>query len=446
MRTSPGHLPYLAALFIATSACADSSRPYPSSVANAGITARAQTTPRTPNGTGGINDPETLDKDYVVLISFDGFRHDYRERYDTPNFDRVAERGTTAEALIPVYPSLTFPSHYSIATGLYPERHGLVGNQFYDPARDERYSYRESDKVQDGSWYAGEPIWVTAESQGMVSAAMLFVGTEADIGGIRPTYWTPYARRGPPRERVDQVLRWFELPARMRPHLVTLYFSAVDSAGHRNGPATAAVAAAVREVDQALGQLLDGLEHLPYGDRISIVLVSDHGMASVDPARITNLHDIADLRDTRVVVNGPGVNLFVNGSRERALALRDDINDELINGRAYLRDEVPTALHYRAHPRIGDVVIVAEPGAMISLRRASASPAGMHGWPPLHPDMGGIFLAAGPDIARNSRVGPIEAIHVYPFLAELLQLSPNANIDGNLSILAPLLTRPVRLP
>ena len=172
---------------------------------------------RTPEGTGGANAPETLDKPYLVLVSFDGFRHDYLARYDTPSFDHVADTGGGADALIPVYPSLTFPSHYSIATGLYPEHHGIVGNRFFDPVRNEAYHYRNSATVQDGTWYWGEPIWVTAETQGMVAAAMLFVGTEAAVGGVRPTFWTPYEARGSYRERVDQVVAWLSLPVHTRP-------------------------------------------------------------------------------------------------------------------------------------------------------------------------------------------------------------------------------------
>ena len=293
----------------------------------------SQTEPvRTPEGTGGVNAPETIDKPYVVLVSFDGFRHDYRSRYDTPNFDRVADTGAWAEALIPVYPSLTFPSHYSIATGLYPEHHGIVGNRFFDPVRGEAYHYRNTATVQDGTWYGGEPIWVTAETQGMVAAAMLFVGTEAAVGGVRPTYWTPYDARGSHRERVAQVVAWLSLPAHTRPHLITLYFSAVDGAGHDVGPVSPAVGDAVRQVDHALGQLLDGLEMLPYRDQVSVVLVSDHGMGRVDPDLVTDLREIADLRNTRVVVTGPGVNLFVGGDADRARTIRDDINDGLRGG------------------------------------------------------------------------------------------------------------------
>ena len=395
----------------------------------------------TPEGTGGTNARETLDKPYVVLVSFDGFRHDYLARYDTPSFDQVANSGGSADALIPVYPSLTFPSHYSIATGLYPEHHGIVGNRFFDPVRGEAYDYRNTATVQDGTWYGGEPIWVTAETQGMVAAAMLFVGTEAAIGGVRPTFWTPYDARGSHRQRVDQVVAWLSLPADERPHLITLYFSAVDGAGHDSGPTSPAVEGAVRQVDTALARLLDGLGKLPYGDQVSVVLVSDHGMGRVDPDLVANLREIADLRNTRVVVTGPGANLFVGGDAARARTVRDDINDGLRGGRAYLRDEVPDALRYRADARIGDVVVVAEPGALIGMGGSSAPPPGMHGWDPRDPDMHGIFLATGPEIAPGRRVGPVESVHIYPFLARLLHLTPRPDTDGDLSVLAPLLVQ-----
>ena len=396
----------------------------------------------TPDGTGGVNAPETLDKPYLVLVSFDGFRHDYLDLYPTPSFDRVAARGVVAEALVPPYPSLTFPAHYTIATGLHPERHGLVGNRFYDPARGDEYSYRDRGDVEDGTWYGGEPIWVTAETQGMVAAAMLFVGTEADVGGVRPTFWTRYADRGSRRERVDRVLEWLALPARRRPHLVTLYFSSVDGAGHRGGPASPAVAEAVEQVDAALGRLLDGIDALPHGGAVSVVLLSDHGMAATRTA--VDLGAIADLRGVRAVVSGPGANLFVPGGAARARAVRDDINDGtgggnvLAGGRAYLRGEVPAALRYRADPRIGDVVIVADPGVMFELGRPSP-PAGMHGWDPRHPDMHGIFIAAGPDIRPGRRIGAFDSVHVYPFLARLLRLAPNPDIDGDPAVLAPVL-------
>ena len=393
----------------------------------------------TPVGTGGTNSEATLDKPYVILISFDGFRHDYLDRFDTPNFDRVAAAGARAERLVPPFPSLTFPAHYTVATGLYPERHGLVGNRFFDPIRGEDYNYRNRRNVEDGSWYGGEPIWVTSETQGMVSAAMLFVGTEADVGGVRPTFWTPYGDRGSQRERVDQVLEWLALPAETRPHLLTLYFSAVDGAGHRSGPASRAVEDAVGQVDQALGRLLNGLDALPHGDQVSLVLVADHGMTAVDPALVVNLTDHADLSGVRVVVTGPQANLFVDGPAARAVAIRDDLNESLAAGRAYLRDEVPETLRYGLDPRIGDVVVVPESGAMLSMRELDDPPAGMHGYDPTHEDMAGILLMAGPDIVPGSRLGRVESVHVYPLMAHLLRLAPNPDIDGELREVASVL-------
>ncbi len=398
----------------------------------------------TPGGTGGVNAPETLDKPYLVLVSFDGFRHDYLDLYATPSFDRVAARGVAADALVPPYPSLTFPAHYTIATGLHPERHGLVGNRFHDPARGAEYNYRDRANVEDGTWYGGEPIWVTAETQGMVAAAMLMVGTEADIGGVRPTFWTRYADRGTHRERVDEVLDWLALPPGRRPHLVTLYFSAVDGAGHRTGPASPAVAEAVEQVDADLGRLLDGIDALPHRGAVSVVLVSDHGMGAVRPGGMIDLSGAADLRGVRAVVTGPGANLFVAGGPARARAVRDDVNDGtggagLTGGRAYLRNEVPAALRYRANPRIGDVVVVADPGFMFDFG-SPPPPAGMHGWDPRHPDMHGIFLASGPDIGPGQRIGPVESVDLYPFLARLLRLAPNPDVDGDPAVLAPVLT------
>ena len=397
----------------------------------------------TPGGTGGINAPETLDKPYLVLVSFDGFRHDYLDRYETPSFDRVAARGVSAEALVPPYPSLTFPAHYTIATGLHPERHGLVGNRFFDPARGEEYNYRDRASVEDGTWYGGEPIWVTAETQGMVAGAMLLVGTEADVGGVRPTFWTRYADRGTHRERVDEVLDWLALPPGRRPHLVTLYFSSVDGAGHRTGPASPAVAEAVEQADADLGRLLDGIDALPHGGAVSVVLVSDHGMAAVRPGGTIDLSAVADLRGVRAIVSGPGANLFVAGGAARARAVRDDVNDGigdagLTGGRAYLRNEVPAALRYRDNPRIGDVVVVADPGFMFAFG-TPRPPAGMHGWDPRHPDMHGIFLASGPDIGPGRRIGPVESVDLYPFLARLLRLAPNPDVDGDPAALAPVL-------
>ena len=246
-------------------------------------------------GTGGVNPASAQPRPHVVLVSFDGFHPSYLTRFDTPHFDRLAARGMRADGLVSVFPSLTFPGHYSIATGLHPEAHGMVGNRFFDPARGAEFSYRRRDDAQDGSWWGGEPIWVTAETQGMVSAAFFFPGTEADIGQIRPSHWRPYDGRVPNRERIEQVLAWLSLPPTERPHIVTLYFSLVDSAGHRLGPRHPDMRRSVERADGLLGQLVEGIDALPHADRVALVVVSDHGMAAPDPDRTTVLSEVVEL-------------------------------------------------------------------------------------------------------------------------------------------------------
>ena len=393
---------------------------------------------RTPDGTGGTNDPSVAGRPHFVLVSFDGFRPDYLDRFDTPAFDRLAARGVRAAGLVSVFPSLTFPAHYSIATGLHPEAHGVVGNRFYDPVRGAEFDYRKREDAQDGSWWGGEPIWVTAETQGMVAAAFFFPGTEADIGGLHPSHWRPYDGSVPNADRIEQVLAWLALPAAERPHLVTLYFSLVDSAGHRLGPEHADMRESVEAADRLLGRLMDGLDALPHAQRIGLVVVSDHGMATVDPERLSVLPQVAGLGNARLVAAGPSISVHV-GDADRGIALRDDLNARLAHARAYRREELPPHLHARGNARIGDIVVMPEGTGMVRLSGIYAPPAGMHGWDPTLPAMHGIFLAAGPGIEEGVTLPPVEAVGVYPLVAHLLGLTPSPGIAGDLAPFAPAL-------
>ena len=402
--------------------------------------------PLTSAGTGGTNDSSVLSRPYVVLVSFDGFRADYLDRFATPSFDQLAARGVRAGSLVSVFPSLTFPGHYSIATGLYPEAHGVVGNRFYDPVRDDEFDYRDREDAQDGSWWGGEPIWVTAEKQGMVSAAFFFPGTEADIGGVHPSHWRPYDGSVPNVERIEQVLAWLEMPAVERPHFITLYFSLVDSAGHRLGPGHEDFGETVEAADHLLGQLMRGLDALPHAERIGLVVVSDHGMAAVDPDQLTVLPEMADLDDTRLVAAGPSMSVHV-GDPERAAALRDELNTRLIHARAYLREELPEHLHARGSPRIGDIVVIPNGLGFVGFssfveRLRVTFRQGQHGWDPRLPAMHGIFLAAGPGIAAGVTLPAVEAVDVYPLIAHLLGLTPADGVAGSAAPFRPALQDP----
>ncbi len=398
---------------------------------------------QTPDGTGGSNHPQIIDRDYVVLISFDGIRHDYLDRVDTPGFDRLAATGVVADALIPVFPSLTFPSHYSIATGMYPTSHGIVGNQFYDPARDDDFNYRDTDDAQDGSWWGGEPIWLTAERQGMAAAALFFPGTEAAIDGLRPSRWRTYDGGLPNAARVEQVLQWLRLPPDERPHLITLYFSMVDGAGHSLGPDAPELERSLRTADRLLSELLSEIERLPYGDRVYVVALSDHGMARVDPDRQILVRDAVDLRRVRAVPLGPGLSLHVEGGDARSAEIRDVFNSRVDerDARAFLRDEAPPHLHVANNPRYGDVILLPAESVLVAFRRNTSPPAGLHGWDPTLPSMHGVFLARGPGIEGGQQIPAFEAVHVYPFLADVLGLTPNPEIDGDLRVLEGVLRR-----
>ena len=222
------------------------------------------------------------------------------------SMDRLAAEGVRAHSLSPVFPTLTFPNHYSIATGLFPSNHGLVANAFPSLDRQRFYSLRDPSAVGDGSWYGGEPAWVATESSGMVAAAFFFVGTEAEIGGIRPTYWQSFDSTIPGDARVTQVLEWLNLPDETRPHFITLYFEDVDSAGHQFGPNSVQTGVAVSRVDQYLGQLLAGIEQTPVSGNVTVVLVSDHGMSTVAAgSTVLILEDLISLDDMTVIGRGP---------------------------------------------------------------------------------------------------------------------------------------------
>ena len=249
------------------------------------------------------------------------------------------------------------------------------------------------------------------------------------------------------------MLDWLARPPETRPHLTTLYFSLVDSAGHRLGPDTAEMGDSVRSADALLGELLDGVQALPHAERVVLIVVSDHGMATVEADRRQALPPAAVGRGIRAVPAGPAVSLHVRDPARRG-PVRDAVNEAVHDARAYLREEMPPHLHARASRRLGDVIVVPEVGVMVDVRsgvagaaaalqRAVDYPAGTHGWDPQAPEMHGILLAAGPGIARSRALPPVESVHIYPLIAHLLGLQPPDGLDGRLDAVAALLSGPI---
>ncbi|MDX1502600.1 MAG: ectonucleotide pyrophosphatase/phosphodiesterase [Thermoanaerobaculia bacterium] len=361
-------------------------------------------------------------------MSLDAFRWDYLDRGLTPHLSDLARRGVRAGKLRPVFPSKTFPNHYSIVTGLSAGRHGLVANNIYDPALDRRFSLSDREAVGDGRWYGGEPIWVTAERHGLATAALFWPGTEAEIGGIRPTEWTPYDGAMPGEERVDRVLGWLARPAARRPSFVTLYFSGADDAGHDTGPAPSPrLDAAIREVDRLLGRLLEGIAGLR-DPAVSVVVVSDHGLAATSPERVVFLDDYVDLDLARPVDWNPVAALW---PEERH---REAVYRALAGAHPALsvwrRDEIPSRFDYR-HPRVPPILALADEGWSITShgyfdRHPDRFAGGNHGYDNRLDSMAGIFVAAGPSIRRGVELDQVDNRAIYPLLCQLLDIPPVA--------------------
>src|SRR5262245_60773372 len=230
----------------------------------------------------------------LILISFDGFRWDYRTMYSPANINRLAAKGVSAD-LIPSYPSKTFPNHYTIVTGLYPGHHGIVANSIKDPPTGRRMTMSNSREVRDPMWWGGEPIWVTLQHAGQVTAALFWPGTDAPIHGLWPAFWAPFNARLAGNRRVDRLLTWLDTPPGHRPTFLTLYLDDVDGAGHSNGPNSAEVRDAVHRADGYLGRLVKGLERRHLQDSVNIVAVSDHGMAERSEEHTSELQSLRHL-------------------------------------------------------------------------------------------------------------------------------------------------------
>ena len=379
---------------------------------------------------------------YVVLVSFDAFRHDYIDRFHPSAFVDMAERGIRASALVSSFPSKTFPNHYTLVTGLYPGHHGVVGNAFYDPTRRAWYRSNAPSAIKDSSWYGGEPIWVTAERNGVKSGVYFWPGSEAAIGGVRPSHVVAYDDKVPNATRVNGAIAWLRLPPGERPHLVLLYFSEVDDTTHLYGPDGPKTAVAVRSVDHALRQLRDSLAMLPFADSVNIVLVSDHGMAQIPAGHVVTVADLllrggVDTTHVHVSDNGPTISLWFNGDTARLARARVVLDSGLAHSHVYLRASTPLRWHLRDNARAGDLLAVADEGYILQWKASDKAPsAGAHGYDPALPDMQGIFVAAGPNVKPLGVIPAFENVHVYPFLTALLRLERVPATDGDLRVLA----------
>ncbi len=367
----------------------------------------------------------------VLLISLDGFRNDYPEKVATPNLHALATNGVRAAAMRPVFPSKTFTNHYTIVTGLLPTHHGIVSNTMYDPVMAAWFRLSDTGAVRNAAWWGGEPIWVTAVRQGQRSACFFWPGSEAAIGGVRPTYWKPYVHVTPHDERIRQVLAWFDLPASERPAIITLYFSDTDDAGHRFGPDSPELLAAVQKVDSSIGLLLDGLAARGLRERVNVIVVSDHGMSAVDSSRVLYWDDALDASTVRSIEEGPILTFNVPADSVPVYVGR--LNRLSPRLKAYASGDLPERFAYSGHRRIPAIVALLDDGWTATRRnRRGGYPisGGSHGYDNEFASMQALFVANGPAFAKGAKIDTVFNVDVYELMCHVLTLKPAAN-DGS---------------
>ncbi|NQX81096.1 MAG: alkaline phosphatase family protein [Flavobacteriaceae bacterium] len=390
---------------------------------------------------------EITDQAPVLLISFDGFRHDYISKYETPNFDKFIIKGTSAEKMIPSFPSKTFPNHYTIVTGMYPGNHQLVDNTFYDPTREIVYTIGNRSLVQDAYYYGGTPLWQLLQEDGRKTASYFWVGSEAPIRGAFPTYYKMYSGSVANEERVNQVVDWFNMDIENRPCFVSLYFSFIDDAGHRYGPNSEEIKTAVEKADTLMGYIMDKL-NTDVSQPINTIVVSDHGMIEMNNK--VESHIITD--DLLANLNQSDFKFISNTTHARLTiydkADIDAIYQEILlykddRFEIYKTTELPEIYHYTNSDRVGDIVMIAKAPSFFSTREKmeynqtrADSIWGTHGFDPYATeDMGAIFYANGPNVKEGLEINSFNNVHVYPFIAKILKISTPNNIDGDISVL-----------
>ena len=386
------------------------------------------------------NSKEAQKKPYVILISLDGFRWDYVERFNPPFLTNFIKNGVYAESLIPSFPSKTFPNHYTIATGMYPDKHGIIGNSFYSHKKDDIYRINSRELVEDGTFYGGIPLWIQAGKSGMVTASYFFVGTEANVLGSWPTYYKKYDKSIKNEERVSQAIEWLSLSPEKRPHLLTMYFSDMDDTGHSFGPyADIELKKTLLSLDKNLQSLYEGVQAT--GLPVDIIIVSDHGMAEVPKEHYVPVDPLKNDSLYRLVDNGALLNLHLRDQKDLGQVL-SSLSQKENHFKAYKTSETPGFEYKPKNPDWGQIQVIPDFGYYFApqdkietIISKSKTPFGVHGYDPKHKEMHGVFYANGPGFKIGYEIPSFKNIHIYPLICEILGLDLSKEVDGELSVL-----------
>lgn len=368
-------------------------------------------------------------ENYVVVLSLDGFRADYIEKHKAKNIARIAKTGVRVKRMIPSNPTKTFPNHYTLATGLYPDNHGLIGNSFYAPKLNKTYSLGNRKSVENGDFYGGEPIWNTAKKSGIKTASYFWVGSEAKINGMQPDIWKTYNSKITFEQRIDSVISWLQLPKKERPKLVMLYYNQPDSAGHRFGPNSKEVAEQINYVDKQVGSLYKKLMQLPIAKNINFILVSDHGMRAISKDKQIILENYIS-KDWVLSVYGSNP-VYTIRAKENKLDVIYKKLKKIKHLKVYKRGEAPKKYHFANNPRTNDLIVIGKKGYSVFATKAGGRHfGGTHGYLNCDKEMSAVFVASGNAFKQNYTQKKIKNIDVYNLIAHILGIIPAKN-DGN---------------
>ena len=373
----------------------------------------------------GMATGQSSTKPYVVMVSLDGFRWDFVKHFNLPNLTNIAQAGVQAKSMKPSYPTKTFPNHYAIVTGLYPDHHGIINNSFYDPQLEKIFSL-SSDAKTDPQFYGGNPIWNVAEQQGVKTASFYWPGS--DTGKKSPSIYKKYDDKVPYSVRIDTVIDWLNLPEKERPHLIMLYFDEPDHTGHNFGPLSLENKKMVTKMDSIIGVLTHKLDALPIGKKINLIVVSDHGMADInDTKKVAILNYLKP--------NWVGYQQVINPimSLEAKAGYKDSIAQALTKVphiKFWAAKDLPRRLHYGSNPRVLDFVVEAKKNYSLVTNMSQIIKGGTHGYDNNNKDMHAIFFAKGPNFRIGKKIGTFQNVSVYPLIAHILGLQIE-KVDGD---------------
>jgi len=392
----------------------------------------------TSNKTGALPDKVV---NPVILISLDGFRYDYIEKFRPPNLLKLIETGVRAERMLPVYPSKTFPNHISLITGMYPSKHGIVHNSFYDRELDDVYKMGKA--FQQPKWMQGTPLWIHAERNGMTTASFFWPESDSTLEGISASYSFKYDQQKPRQDRIDQMINWLKLPSSQRPNFITGYFSLIDVIGHQYGPSSPKVKDAVLEIDRYIGDLKNRIDNELDFD-VNLVVVADHGMVDIDYNQRVIWSKLGAFENYKVINGTTQLMLYANSdvNQKDISKLVTQLNAQRKNRfKAYRKQDLPKHMQYFNNNRIADIIVEAIPPIIFGSHKKPHDPEfGMHGYDPdVIPEMAAIFIANGPNFKQGVVIPKFRNVHVFPALVDILKLPMPTNIDGKLEVLKPII-------